>query len=102
MLLNRRILFQLFIQTQKTPNPNFLKFVPTAKVVMGAEDPVDISTPEQAFQISPLARKLFRVEGVTHVFYGKDYISISKKEESNWNELKPLIFDLIQNHYETN
>jgi hypothetical protein len=45
MLLNRRILFQLFIQTQKTPNPNFLKFVPTAKIVMGAEDPVDISTP---------------------------------------------------------
>lgn len=41
-----RIIFGLFIQTKKTPNPNFLKFLPTAKVVMGAEDPVDIPSPE--------------------------------------------------------
>lgn len=101
-MLGYRVLFGLFIQTKKTPNPNFLKFVPTAKVVMGAQEPIDIPTPEEAYKISPLARRLFRVEGVTHVFYGKDFISISKKEEANWNEIKPLIFDLIQNHYESN
>lgn len=61
MHLLRRMCFQLFIQTQKTPNPNFLKFIPTSKVVMGAEDPVDIKTPEDAFKISPLARKLFKI-----------------------------------------
>jgi len=45
MYLYKRICYQLFIQTQKTPNPNFLKFVPVSKTVMGAEDPVDIGTP---------------------------------------------------------
>ncbi len=61
MLLARRIFFPLFIQTQKTPNPNFLKFVPTSKIVMGAADPVDISNPEDAYKISPLARRLFKI-----------------------------------------
>ncbi|CAM6000127.1 unnamed protein product [Sphagnum balticum] len=72
-------------ETQKTPNPNFLKFVPTAKVVMGASDPVDIPSPEDAYRLSPLARKIFKVTGVTRIFYGKDYISIAKSEETNWN-----------------
>lgn len=61
MNLIRRISYQLFIQTAKTPNPNFLKFIPTSKIVMGAQDPIDIKTPDQAFKISPLARKLFRI-----------------------------------------
>jgi hypothetical protein len=46
MNLYKRLCFQLFIQAHKTPNPNFLKFVPTAKIVMGAEDPIDIKTAE--------------------------------------------------------
>jgi len=69
---------------------------------MGAQDPIDIKTPDQAFKISPLARKLFRIEGITHIFYGKDFISISKAEDASWNEMKPMIFELIQNHYESN
>ena len=84
MYLSKKLFYLLFIQTQKTPNPNFLKFIPISKLVMGSDDPVDIDSPEKAFNVSPLARKLFKVDGVTHVFYGKDYISISKKEESNW------------------
>jgi len=80
MYLSKKLFYLLFIQTQKTPN--FLKF--NNKLVMGSDDPVDIDSPEKAFNVSPLARKLFKVDGVTHVFYGKDYISISKKEESNW------------------
>ena len=84
MYLAKKLFCLLFIQTQKTPNPNFLKFIPTSKLVMGPDDPVDIDSPEKAFNVSPLARKLFKVDGVTHIFYGKDYISISKKEESNW------------------
>lgn len=102
MRLINRLAFSLFIQTKNTPNPNFLKFIPTSKLVMGAQDPIDIPSIEDAYKISPLAKRLFKVEGVTHVFYGKDYISISKHEKSNWNELKPLLFDLIQHHYESN
>ena len=48
-----------------------------------------------------MARRLFRVEGITRIFYGKDFISIAKKESVNWNDVKPLIFDLIQSHYES-
>ena len=99
MLLYKRILFSLFIQAHKTPNPNFLKFVPTAKIVMGAQDPIDIENETQAYKKSPLAKRLFMINGVTRVFYGKDYISISKTEQSNWNELKPEIFDVIQAHF---
>jgi hypothetical protein len=99
MYFSKKLFYRLFIQTKKTPNPNFLKFIPTSKLVMGSDDPVDIDSPEKAFNISPLAKKLFRVDGVTHIFYGKDYISISKKENTNWSELKPQIFDLIQEHY---
>lgn len=99
MKLSQKIFYSLFIHTQKTPNPNFLKFIPTSKSVMGSKDPVDIPTIDEAFKTSPLARRLFKVSGVTHVFYGKDFISISKAEDCNWNDIKPFIFDLIQEHY---
>lgn len=102
MIFAKKVMFNLFIQTQKTPNPNFLKFLPITKVVMGEHEPLDILTIEQANKISPLARKFFKVEGVTQVFYGKDFISIAKEEKCNWNELKPLIFELIEHHYESN
>ena len=80
MQLITKFTYNLFIHAQKTPNPHFLKFVPTSKVVMGAQDPIDIISLEEAYNISPLARRLFKVQGITRVFYGKDFISISKKE----------------------
>ena len=101
MLPTYRSLFRLFIQTKTTPNPLFLKFVPTSKLVMGTGDPIDFDTPQKAAQYSPLARRIFRIEGITQVFYGKDHISIGKTEETHWNEVKPMIFDLIQEHYES-
>lgn len=78
MQLLRQTLFNLFIQTQKTPNPNFLKFLPASKVVMGDLNTVDIRSLEEASRLSPLARKMFRIKGVIQVFYGKNYISIAK------------------------
>ena len=83
---NFKSLMNLFIQTQSTPNPNFLKFLP-GKIVM-KEGTMDFVAPRYT-TISPLARKLFTVDGVTRVFYGKDYISISKKEDIDWGVLKP-------------
>ena len=56
-----KITCNLFIHAQKTPNPHFLKFVPTSKIVMGEKDPVDITSIEDAYRISPLARRLFKV-----------------------------------------
>lgn len=99
--LTKLISANLFIQTKKTPNPDFLQFLPQSHIVMGANDPVDIPDEDTAIKTSNLARKLFKVAGVKRVFYGPNYISIGKIEASNWNELKPLIFDLIQNHYES-
>lgn len=89
----------LFIQTQKTPNPDFLKFLPSGKVVMGDKGTVDIPNEDIAISVSELGRKLFKVEGVNRVFYGPNYISISKTEKVDWNFIKPMIFDLIQEHF---
>lgn len=72
------IKFNLFIQTKKTPNPDFLQFLPQSKIVMGASDSVDIPDEDTAIKTSNLARKLFKIEGVKRVFYGPNYISIGK------------------------
>jgi hypothetical protein len=68
--------YLLFIQTKPTPNPNFLKFIPTGKEVMKSGT-MDITAPKYA-NTSPLAQKLFKIDGVTRVFYGANYVSISK------------------------
>lgn len=68
----------LFIQTKKTPNPDFLQFLPQSHVVMGANDSVDIPDEDTAIRTSNLARKLFRVSGIKRVFFGPNYISIGK------------------------
>jgi hypothetical protein len=66
----------LFIQSTETPNPNFLKFSPTGKVLL-EEGTFDFSTTRQALK-SPLARDIFDIQGVNRVFYGRDYISVGK------------------------
>lgn len=83
--LTKTLLNNLFIQTKKTPNPDFLQFLPQSHVVMGASDSVDIPDEATAIKVSTLASKLFRVEGVSRVFYGPNYISIGKNEKANWN-----------------
>lgn len=76
-------LHRIFVESFPTPNPNFLKFVPQNRTVLGKEGTLDISDVKFA-EISPLAQELFKVQGVTRVFYGSDYISISKSEPSTW------------------
>ena len=68
----------LFIQTKKTPNPDFLQFLPQSLIVMVANDSVDIPDEETAIKTSNLARKLFKVNGIKRVFYGPNYISVGK------------------------
>uniref|UniRef100_A0A8C0UT25 NFU1 iron-sulfur cluster scaffold n=2 Tax=Cyanistes caeruleus TaxID=156563 RepID=A0A8C0UT25_CYACU len=65
----------MFIQTQDTPNPNSLKFIPGREVLESRT--MEFSTPAAAY-CSPLARQLFRIEGVKSVFFGPDFITITK------------------------
>ena len=85
----------MFIQTEATPNPETLKFLP-GKTVM-EEGVLDFRGVEEA-TVSPLAQRLFGVDGVTGVFLGADFISVSK-DGTAWEHLKPAILGAIMEHY---
>jgi Fe-S cluster biogenesis protein NfuA len=85
----------MFIQTEATPNPATLKFLPGKPVLPGGtRDYRDA----QAAEESPLAQKLFSVAGVSGVFLGQDFITVSKSG-AEWQHLKPAILGLIMDHY---
>jgi Fe-S cluster biogenesis protein NfuA len=85
----------MFIQTEATPNPATLKFIP-GKPVLGT-GAVDFRSREEA-EGSPLASRLFEIDGVRGVFLGGDFISVTK-DESEWQHLKPAILGAIMEHY---
>ncbi|MBN9570386.1 MAG: NifU family protein [Alphaproteobacteria bacterium] len=87
----------MFIQTESTPNPATLKFLP-GKDVMGEGAVADFAD-EAAGARSPLARALFAVPGVSRVFYGSDFISVTKSDEAGWPQLKPAILGAIMDHF---
>ena len=80
-----------------TPNPQSLKFVPGKKVT-GDGSTMDFSNIRYT-TISPLARQLFQIGGVTRVFYADDFISVTKEDELQWDVLKPEILSVITEHY---
>ncbi|MCW5724572.1 MAG: NifU family protein [Maricaulaceae bacterium] len=86
----------MFIQTEATPNPNTLKFLPGREV--SPETPREFATPENATG-SPLAEELFAVDGVTGVFCGADYISVSKDESVDWVHIKPALLGAIMDAF---
>jgi len=86
----------MFIQTETTPNPNAIKFIPGQDVSPSRS--FDFRTAEEAAQISPLARMLFELTDVTGVYLGKDFISVTKDEGCDWNMLKPRILATIMDH----
>jgi Fe-S cluster biogenesis protein NfuA len=86
----------MFIQTEQTPNPATLKFLPGRDVV--SKGVVDFTDPEQA-QKSPLARRVFAVEGVTAVFFGADFVTVTKAAGEDWYVLKPAVLGAIMEHY---
>jgi Fe-S cluster biogenesis protein NfuA len=85
----------MFIQTEATPNPQTLKFLP-GKVVLD-DGTADFRSADEAEQ-SPLAERLFSIRGVTGVFFGYDFVTVSK-EDSDWQHLKPAILGAIMEHY---
>jgi hypothetical protein len=86
----------MFIQTETTPNPATLKFLP-GKVVM-PEGTADFRDAATAGNTSPLAAKLFAVPGVTGVFFGYDFITVTK-DDGEWQHLKPAILGTIMEHF---
>ena len=87
----------LFIQSQPTPNPQSLKFVP-GKPVTGDGSTMDFSNIRYT-TVSPLARQLFQIDGVTRVFFANDYISVTKIDDLEWQVVKPEILSVITEHY---
>src|SRR5215831_19152278 len=85
----------MFIQTEATPNPATLKFLP-GRPVLG-EGTMEFRDPAES-KGSPLASRLFEIEGVTGVFFGSDFISVTKGE-GEWQHLKPAILGAIMEHY---
>ncbi|KAF8787337.1 NFU1 iron-sulfur cluster scaffold like protein [Argiope bruennichi] len=89
----------LFIQTQETPNPNSLKFIPGIPVLeSGTFEAPNVKEASK----SPLARQLFQIEGVSSVFFGPDFITVSKaNDEIEWKVLKPQIFAAVMDFFAT-
>ena len=85
----------MFIQTEATPNPATLKFIPGRDVLPG--DTLDLRSPDEAAD-SPLALRLFQIANISGVFYGADFIAVTK-DGGDWQHLKPAILGAIMEHY---
>src|SRR4051794_29196333 len=86
----------MFIQTEATPNPEVLKFLP-GREVMG-EGTRDFREAAEA-GVSPLAAELFAIAGVERVFFGPDFLTVGKTEDQDWSHLKAPILAAIMDHY---
>ncbi len=86
----------MFIQTETTPNPATLKFLPGQVVLTGGAR--EFRSRDEADAASPLAARLFAVDGVTGVFLGSDFISVTKSD-GEWQHLKPPVLGAIMEHY---
>lgn len=89
----------MFIQTETTPNPNTLKFLP-GEIVM-PQGTADFRSATEG-ERSPLARRLFKLNGVDGVFFGRDFVSVTKTDDKDWAVLKPLILGLVMDHFSQN
>jgi Fe-S cluster biogenesis protein NfuA len=88
----------MFIQTEQTPNPASLKFLPGCEVMLRGN--AEFRNAAEA-TVSPLAERLFKIAGVAGVFLGKDFITATKTEAADWNALKPQILGAIMEHFTT-
>jgi len=88
----------MFIQTEATPNPATLKFLP-GQAVMSAGT-ADFPSVEAA-EASPLAKRIFAVEGVAGVFFGPDFVTVTKVEAVMWDHIKPAILGAVMEHFQS-
>jgi len=87
----------MFIQTEVTPNPNSLKFLPGKRVSNNGS--FEVTKKEEID--NELVRNLLSVNGVTGIFLGEDFLSINKKEETSWEDIKHIAISLINDFYST-
>jgi len=86
----------MFIQTEDTPNPAALKFLPGRAVL---DSGVADFTSREAAQRSPLARLLFEIDGVAGVFLGGDFVTVTKISDKSWQVLKPMVLGAVMDHF---
>lgn len=88
----------MFIQTESTPNPATLKFLPGQTVLeLGT---ADFPSAEAASK-SPLAQRIFATGGVAGVFFGTDFVTVTKADDVAWDHIKPAILGAIMEHYQS-
>ena len=85
----------MFVQTEVTPNPNSLKFLPGKKV--SNSGPYEITNKED--MQNELVRNILSINGVEGIFLGQDFISVNKKENIGWDEIKHIVISLINDFY---
>ena len=88
----------MFIQTEQTPNPATLKFLPGRTVLSGGTAEF---TSQQDAQASPLAQRLFAIEGVAGVFFAQDFITVTRAQDKDWSTLKAAILSAIMEHFQS-
>lgn len=88
----------MFIQTESTPNPATLKFLPGQSVLEAGT--ADFPSADAA-TASPLAERIFAVTGVTGVFFGNDFVTVTKGDSVEWEHVKPAILGAIMEHYQS-
>lgn len=86
----------MFIQTETTPNPATLKFIPGCDVM--PRGTANFTGPEDAAR-SPLALRVFEIDGVSGVFLGSDFVTVTKMPNRDWNVMKPMILSAIMEHF---
>ena len=85
----------MFVQTQNTPNPNSIKFLPSKKV--SNDDPFEITDKNKSN--NELVRNILSINGVTGIFLAEDFLSVNKDEKTNWEDLKHIIISFINDYY---
>ncbi|MFV0515151.1 MAG: NifU family protein [Jhaorihella sp.] len=88
----------MFIQTESTPNPATLKFLPGQTVLEAGT--ADFPSAETSVK-SPLAARIFAVSGVTGVFLGNDFVTVTKSDDTEWDHIKPAILGAVMEHYQS-
>jgi Fe-S cluster biogenesis protein NfuA len=88
----------MFIQTESTPNPATLKFLPGQTVLEAGT--ADFPSADSAGS-SPLASRIYAVGGVTGVFFGTDFVTVTKSDEVDWEHVKPAILGAIMEHFQS-
>lgn len=87
----------MFIQTEQTPNPATLKFLPGQAVM--SRGVAEFTDPDEAERLSPLARRIFAIDGVSGVYLGSDFISVTKSDAVDWYVMRPAVLGAIMEHF---